>query len=37
MLDYDFALGVIDWLAFKTDTANSTVVKKLEQYGLRKK
>jgi hypothetical protein len=37
MLDYDFALGVIDWLAFKTDTANSTVVKKLEQYGIRKK
>lgn len=37
MLDHDFALGVIDWLAFKSDTANSAVIKTLKQYGLRKR
>ena len=37
MLDHDFALGVIDWLAFKQDSTNSTIIKALEQSGLRKK
>ncbi len=37
MLDHDFALGVIDWLAFKNDSANSPAIGKLKQYGLRKK
>lgn len=37
MLDHDFALGVIDWLAFKQDSANSATIEMLKQYGLRKK
>ena len=37
MLDHDFALGVIDWLAFKQDSEHSEVIGKLKQYGLRKK
>ena len=37
MLDHDFALGVIDWLAFKQDSSNSAVIGKLKQHGLRKK
>ncbi len=37
LLDHEFALGVIDWLAFKQDSSNSAIIGKLKQHGLIKK
>ncbi|MDY0104682.1 MAG: hypothetical protein RBS07_17245 [Lentimicrobium sp.] len=37
MLDHEFALDIIDWLAFKKDSANSPAIAKLKQYGLTKR